>query len=56
MVNQFGNLFAGRMNNALNIISFIFALVILGFMIYMLFFRRYNEATKLSADVNIRKE
>jgi ferrous iron transport protein B len=56
MVNQFGNLFAWRMNNALNIISFIFALVILGFMIYMLFFRRYNEATKLSADVNIRKE
>ncbi len=43
MVNQFGNVFAGRMN----IIGFIAALAVLAVMVYMLFFKKYSEATKL---------
>ncbi|MBO4327742.1 MAG: ferrous iron transporter B [Clostridia bacterium] len=51
MVNQFGNLFAGRLNSAVNIFGFIAAVALLGLMIYMLFFRKYKEATKLTGDV-----
>ena len=51
MVNQFGNLFAGRLNGAVNIFGFIAAVALLGLMIYMLFFRKYKEATKLTGDV-----
>ena len=44
MINQFGGAFTGNFN----IIGFIFALAALGGMIYMLFFKKYSEATKLS--------
>jgi ferrous iron transport protein B len=43
MVNQFGKLFTG----SVNVIGTIFALAVLCGMIYMLFFKKYSEATKL---------
>ena len=46
MINQFGNLFTGNVN----IIGLIFALAVLGCMIYMLV-RPYKEADKLTAKV-----
>ena len=42
MITQFGNLFTGNVN----VIGLVFALAVLGFMIYMLV-RPYKEATKL---------
>ena len=47
MINQFGSLFAGRVN----LIGLIAALAVLAAMIYMLFFRKYREATKLAKNV-----
>ena len=44
MINQFGNLFTGHTN----VIGLIFALLVLAFIIYMLFFKKYTEATRLS--------
>ncbi len=43
MITQFGGLFTGNVN----IIGLIFAFTILAGMIYMLFFKKYKEATKL---------
>ena len=43
MVNQFGGLFTG----SVNAIGLVFALLVLAFMIYMLFFKKYTEATRL---------
>jgi ferrous iron transport protein B len=51
MINQFGNLFSGNLASGdglvLNIISLVFAVGFLGLMIYMLFIRKYKEATTL---------
>ena len=47
MINQFGSLFAGQVN----IIGLLAALAVLAAMIYMLFFRKYQEATKLAKKV-----
>ena len=44
MINQFGSLFTGNVN----VIGLIFALLVLAFIIYMLFFKKYTEATRLS--------
>ena len=44
MINQFGALFTG----SVNVIGQIFALLVLAFIIYMLFFKKYTEATRLS--------
>ena len=44
MINQFGALFTG----SVNVIGLIFALFVLAFIIYMLFFKKYTEATRLS--------
>ena len=44
MINQFGGLFTGNVN----VIGLIFALLVLVFIIYMLFFKKYTEATRLS--------
>ena len=44
MINQFGALFTG----SVNVIGLIFALLMLAFIIYMLFFKKYTEATRLS--------
>ncbi|MCR4719154.1 MAG: ferrous iron transporter B [Firmicutes bacterium] len=43
MINQFGGAFAGR----INAVGFIAALIILCAMVYMLFFKKYEEATTL---------
>ena len=47
MINQFGGLFTGN----LNVIGLIFALTALAAMIYMLFFKKYKEADKLTTKV-----
>ena len=49
MINQFGGLFTGN----LNVIGLIFAVLFLGGMIYMLFFKKYKEATKLTQKVKV---
>ena len=47
MIYQFGRLFTGNVS----VIGLIAALAVLGGMIYMLFFRKYQEATKLTKKV-----
>ncbi len=51
MITQFGNIFVGKAN----VIGIIVAAAILVGMIYMLFFKKYTEATKLSQNVKIKK-
>ena len=46
-INQIGGLFTGNFN----VIGFICALAILAGMVYMLFFRKYSEATKLTKKI-----
>ena len=46
-INQIGGVFTGRFN----VIGFICSLAIIAGMIYMLFFRKYKEATKLTKNV-----
>ena len=57
MINQFGNLFTGNLATGaglvVNIISLVAAFALLGLMIYMLFFKKYKEATKLTKNVKI---
>ena len=57
MINQFGNLFTGNLASgaglAVNIIGLAAAFALLGLMIYMLFFKKYKEATKLTQKVNV---
>ncbi|MCR5809587.1 MAG: ferrous iron transporter B [Clostridiales bacterium] len=57
MINQFGNLFTGNLATgagaAVNIVSLVAAFAVLGTMVYMLFFRKYEEATKLTHEVKI---
>ncbi len=45
MINQFGGLFTGNVN----VIGLCFAVAALACIIYMLFFKKYKEATKLSS-------
>ena len=45
MINQFGLLFTGDVN----VIGLIFAIAILAGMVYMLFFKKYKEADKLTS-------
>ena len=47
MIYQFGRLFAGTPN----VIGLIASVAVLGAMVYMLFIRKYQEATKLTAKV-----
>ena len=47
MITQFGGLFTGEAN----IIGVIAAVAVLGFMVYMLFFKKYKEAQKLTGTV-----
>ena len=47
MIYQFGLLFTGNVN----IIGLTAALAVLGVMVWMLFFRKYEEATKLTRKV-----
>ena len=47
MIFQFGGLFTGHVS----VIGLIAALIVLAAMVYMLFFRRYREATRLTKKV-----
>ena len=51
IVYQIGSVFTGNMN----IVGLLAALAILGFIIYMLFIKKYHEATKLTQNVKIAK-
>ena len=57
MINQFGNLFTGNLDSgagtAVNVISLVFAFALLGLMIYMLFFKKYKEASRLTKEVKV---
>ena len=44
MINQFGNIFTGN----LNIFGLIASVLLLGFMVYMLFIKKYHESVKRS--------
>ena len=50
MINQFGNAFTGK----LNAIGLAAALALLACMVYMLFFKKYTEATTLAKDVKVK--
>ncbi|MCI6823845.1 MAG: ferrous iron transporter B [Ruminococcus bromii] len=49
MIYQFGGIFTSN----LNVIGLIFAIAVLAFMVYMLFFKKYKEATKLTQKVKV---
>ncbi len=57
MINQFGNLFTGSLGTGagtvVNVISLAVAFALFGLMIYMLFFKKYEEATKLTHEVKV---
>ncbi|MBO4693456.1 MAG: ferrous iron transporter B [Clostridia bacterium] len=57
MINQFGNLLTGNISSGagtvVNVISLIVALALLVEMVYMLFFKKYKEATKLTQGVKV---
>ena len=57
MINQFGNLSTGNLTSGagvvVNVIGLAVAFAVLGLMIYMLFFKKYKEATKLTEKVKI---
>ncbi len=57
MINQFGNLFTGNLSSGagtvVNVISLVAAACVLGVMVYMLFFKKYKEAMKLTQKVNV---
>ena len=57
MINQFGNLFTGNLATGagivVNVISLIAAAALFGLMIWMLFFKKYKEATKLTQKVSV---
>jgi len=50
MINQFGGLFTG----SVNVIGLLFAIAFLVLMIYMLFFKKHYEATRLTKEVKIK--
>lgn len=50
MVNQFGLLFAGHPS----VIGLVAAFAVLAFMVYMLFIKKYSEATRLTTEVRTR--
>ena len=48
MINQFGGLFTGNVN----VFGLIFAVAVLAFIVYMLFFKKYKESEKLTVKVS----
>ncbi len=50
MINQFGGIFTGNVS----VIGLIFALLVLAAIVYMLFFKKYKESTKLTANVKTK--
>ncbi len=55
MINQFGNLFSGNLSGALNVISLICAVALLCLMFYMIFIKKYKEATTLTEKLKTNK-
>ena len=57
MINQFGNLITVNLATGaglvVNIIGLVAAFALLGLMVYMLFFKKYKEATKLTQNVKV---
>jgi ferrous iron transport protein B len=57
MINQFGNLLTGNLasgaGTAVNVAGLAVAVALLGLMIYMLFFKKYEEASRLTRDVGV---
>ena len=57
MINQFGNLLTGKLSTgagtAVNTVSLVAAFAVLVLLVYMLFFKKYKEATKLTQDVKV---
>lgn len=51
MIYQFGSVFTGN----LSVIGLIAAIVVLAVMVYMLFIKKYSEATKLTKSVKVTK-
>ena len=58
MINQFGNLFSGGMASGsglvVNIVSLVFAFAALAGIVYMVFFKKYSESTKLTEKVKVK--
>ena len=50
MIYQFGRIFTG----GVNVIDLIAAILVLGLFIYMLFFKKYKEATTLTKEVRVK--
>ena len=48
MINQFGGLFTGNVN----VVGLIFAVAVLAFIVYMLFFKKYKKSEKLTIKVS----
>ena len=51
MIYQFGSIFTG----SINVIGLIAAVLVLAFIVYMLFFKKYHEATTLNKKVKVSK-
>ena len=51
MINQFGGLFTGKVNP----VGLIFAILILAAIVYMLFIKKYKEASKLTEKVRVQR-
>ncbi len=51
MIYQFGSIFTG----SINVIGLIAAVLVLEFIVYMLFFKKYHEATTLNKKVKVSK-
>ena len=51
MIYQFGSIFTGN----INVIGLIAAVLVLAFIVYMLFFKKYHEATTLNKKVKVSK-
>ena len=55
MIYQIGSVFAGGFSGVGHVIGFIVALLLLAGMVYMLFFKKYKEASKLTTKVKVSK-
>ena len=56
MIYHIGGIFTGNLTDAGHIIGLVIAIALLAGMVYMLFFRKYKEATKLTTEVKVSKK
>ena len=52
MIFQFGSIF----NGGINVIGLIAAILVLAFIVYMLFIKKYREATTLNKNRSVNKQ